>query len=422
MKNLIISITILGLMATNILFAQIPQAFKYQAVIRDTTGQVFQNKLISLRISILKGDVEGEEVYSEIHDVQTDQFGLVNLNIGQGHDVNRDFSTIPWGEDTFFLKVEIDMDGAMDYHLLGVSQLMAVPYALYAESAGNDYWDKGANGIHYAEGNVGIGTDNPQNTLDVLGGANIRGNVTLGSGNWIGLYLNGFGNDDQPEWLIASHNQGGLQLRRWDGVDFSEHYLKVDEGRFRFGAYNSPPLMYQFHGWAYITDSLKVGGNNFFVANDGKVGIGTTTPQARLHINSEDDSPLLFLAGFNPGIKFTDLNNDHKTWQIKSDNHNQMHNFRILEDGDENKTRFYIAEGGNVGIGTTDPGTYKFRVEIDEDGGSERAIMLLKNKSTAVGSLCNLYISSGESGSTYLNYVAPSYIHQGGKYKSHTIL
>ena len=46
---------------------------------------------------------------------------------------------------------------------------------------------------------------------------------------------------------------------------------------------------------------------------------------------------------------------NYKTWQIKSDNHNQLQNFRILEDGEENKTRFYIAEGGNVGIGTANP-------------------------------------------------------------------
>ncbi len=350
MKTIINYLVMIGLFATSIVSAQVPQAFSYQAVIRDTTGMVFQDKLISLRISILKGDAQGEAVYSEIHDVWTDKFGLVNLNIGEGLDVTRDFSEIPWGENSFFLQIEMDMDGAMNYRLLGTTQLMSVPYALYAENSGNKIWSKTENGIYYDEDRVGIGTNNPKSRLDVNGSAHFRSNTTFGSGNWIGLYLNGYGNDDQAEWLISSHNQGGLQLRRWDGVDWSEHYLKVDEGKFRFGAYDCPPLLYHFNGWASITDSLKV----------GKV----------LAVNDQ---------------------------------------FRITEDG-------------KVGIGTTDPGTYKFRVEIDEDGGSERAIALFKNNSTATGSLCNLYISAGESGSTYLNFISSNYIHQGGKYKSHTML
>jgi len=350
MKTRTIIFIILGMFVLNSLFAQVPQAFKYQAVIRDTTGHVFQNKLISLRISILKGDIQGEEVYSEIHDVKTNQFGIVNLNIGQGLALSSDFNTIPWGEGTFFLQLEIDMDGAMDYHLLGVSQLMAVPYALYAESSGNDYWEKGENGIYYAEGRLGIGTDDPQSLLDVDGQAKIRASTFLGNGNFVGLYFNGYGNDDQAEWLLSSHNQGGFQLRRWDGMDWSEHYLKVNEGKFQFGAYDSPPLMYQFKGWASISDSLKVG-NVFSIGN----------------------------------------------------------NLRVTEDG-------------KVGIGTTDPDTYKLYVATTADGGSERAIAHFRNNSTAVGSLCNLYLSSGDGGSTYLNFTSSSYIHQGGKYKSHTLL
>ena len=101
MKTRLIITVILGL-TIHLLLAQTPQAFKYQAVIRDTTGNVLSNQLISLRISILKGDVNGEEVYSEIHNILTDKLGLVNLTIGQGMEVNQNFSEIPWGEEQFF--------------------------------------------------------------------------------------------------------------------------------------------------------------------------------------------------------------------------------------------------------------------------------------------------------------------------------
>lgn len=389
MRTKLIITAVLGL-TIHFLLAQAPQSFKYQAVIRDTTGNVLSDKLISLRISILQGDMYGEEIYSEIHDIWTDKLGLVTLNIGQGTEISRNFSEIQWGEDTHYVKIEIDLDGTMNYHLLGISQLMSVPYALYAEGSGDKVWEKGENGIYFSEGRVGIGSDDPQKTLDVKGHTMLRANTTLGSGNWIGLYFNGYGDDDQPEWLFASHNQGGFQFRRWDGVDFSEHYLKVNEGSFRFGAYDSPPLKYLFHGWAFITDSLKVGSNNFFVGSDGKVGIGTNTPSAPMQIigkseqyegrdilmvqnKSVDDVSMAtvkikagdgntstILQHTSDTYQWEDmseigmLGNDGKGIVLAATNEAGEIRFETGGAGLE-KERMRITEEGKVGIGTTNP-------------------------------------------------------------------
>jgi hypothetical protein len=149
---------------------QTPQAFKYQAAIRDEAGMVIANQLVSLKISILKGETNGEIVYSETHDVTTNALGLVNLEIGRGLVVQGVFSQISWGEDEYFIQLEIDMEGGANYQLLGVSQLLSVPYALYAEHSGfitdTTYlpWKESADGIYYDEGNVGINNSTPDST------------------------------------------------------------------------------------------------------------------------------------------------------------------------------------------------------------------------------------------------------------------
>ena len=81
-------------------FAQSPQAFKYQAVIRDGAGQSIQDQQVSLRISILQNDTNGTIVFSEEHVLNTNPFGLVNIEIGSGALVSGDFTTIEWGNDS----------------------------------------------------------------------------------------------------------------------------------------------------------------------------------------------------------------------------------------------------------------------------------------------------------------------------------
>lgn len=118
-------------------YCQSPQAFKYQAVARNQAGEVIASQDVSLKISILSGTVDGAPVYIETHSIQTNQFGLINLEIGNGTLVSGDFSIIDWGNYSYFLKVEMDETGGTDYKHMGTTQLLSVPYALYAEHAGN---------------------------------------------------------------------------------------------------------------------------------------------------------------------------------------------------------------------------------------------------------------------------------------------
>ncbi|MCF6184793.1 MAG: hypothetical protein L3J56_09265 [Bacteroidales bacterium] len=146
------------------IFAQVPQGLKYQAVVRDVGGAILQNTTIGLQISILKGSETGPSVYTETWTVTTNNFGLVNLNIGVGEGSSTDdFSSITWGSDNYWLKVALDKNGGTNYTEMGTSKLLSVPYALYSEAP----WVSSGDTISYKPGNVGIGTSHPNAKLEV---------------------------------------------------------------------------------------------------------------------------------------------------------------------------------------------------------------------------------------------------------------
>lgn len=117
------------------LFGQAPQAFKYQAVIRDTDGVAIINTPVSLRISILVGDpINDSVIFVEVHNVETGFNGLVSLNIGQGNHLQGEFNSIDWSSGQYHIKIELKI-GTGEFVMMGVSQLLSVPFALNAEES-----------------------------------------------------------------------------------------------------------------------------------------------------------------------------------------------------------------------------------------------------------------------------------------------
>ena len=131
MKKLFITLFIIF----NILFianAQIPNSFKYLAVVRNSDGEIVANKTVALQISILEGGALGTAVYTEVFEYATNKFGIVAVNIGEGMTTLGNFSNIAWASNTHYLKIDIDIEGGTNYQFMGTSQILAVPYALYA--------------------------------------------------------------------------------------------------------------------------------------------------------------------------------------------------------------------------------------------------------------------------------------------------
>lgn len=151
------------------IYAQSPQKIKYQAVVRDSDGKVLPNQTISLRIKVLSDSENGNPVYIETHKPATNRFGLINLEIGAGEVVDGALGSINWGATSYFLSMEIDIEGGTNYKKMGTSQILAVPIAMYAEHAGN----------------VDDADADPQNEIQHL--SLINKSLTISNGNTIDL-------------------------------------------------------------------------------------------------------------------------------------------------------------------------------------------------------------------------------------------
>jgi len=190
MKKISLFITLIVLGVSSV-FSQTPQTFNYQATLRDSAGQLLNSVPVTIRISILKDGAWGELVYSELHYTTTSSQGIINLKVGAGSSIDN-FENINWSSSHNFMKVEVDPAGGSNFVTMGVNEISSVPYALNAYEADNVEWQNvknkpeflnypdsvsgnsspwiiSGNNIHYDLGNVGIGTDVPQNGLSIIG-------------------------------------------------------------------------------------------------------------------------------------------------------------------------------------------------------------------------------------------------------------
>jgi len=128
-----------AVLLTATLWAQSPEKMSYQVVIRNSSDQLVTNQSVGMQISILQDSASGTAVYVETQEPTTNANGLVSIEIGTGTTTD-DFSAIDWANGSFFIKTETDPDGAtggIAYTITGTSQLLSVPYALYAKTAGS---------------------------------------------------------------------------------------------------------------------------------------------------------------------------------------------------------------------------------------------------------------------------------------------
>ncbi len=131
--------TTLIFLITAHLFAQSPDKMSYQAVIRNSSNKLVINSAVGMKISILQTTATGTAVYVETQKPTTNINGLVSIEIGSGTVVSGTFANIDWSEGPYFIKTETDPNGGTSYTITGTSQLLSVPYALYAKKAGNGF-------------------------------------------------------------------------------------------------------------------------------------------------------------------------------------------------------------------------------------------------------------------------------------------
>lgn len=132
MKTIFSIIASLLLLAT---LAQTPQGIRYQAVLRDASGQTLTVQSAMVHFSILQGGPAGALTYQEEHTVFPDNLGMISLTIGNGYPLSGSFAGIDWAAGELYIKTELSTDQGVTYSDMGTMQLLSVPYALYAEHA-----------------------------------------------------------------------------------------------------------------------------------------------------------------------------------------------------------------------------------------------------------------------------------------------
>jgi len=119
--------------------------------------------------------------------------------IGQGSVLSGSFAAIDWSQGPYFIEIGIDVNGGNNFTTLGTQQLMSVPYALYAETAGNP-GPQGPIGLTGPSGASGPAGANGKNTL--VKTTNISAGVNCSNGGYIleyGLDINNNGTLEQTE-------------------------------------------------------------------------------------------------------------------------------------------------------------------------------------------------------------------------------
>lgn len=177
-----LTITSVWLFLCSVVCAQVPQAFNYQAVARNANGAALTSQSVSVKFTLLDGSPQGGILYIETQTVSTNTVGLFTAEIGKGTVVIGNFNTIPWSSGNKFLKVEIDPQGGANFVAMGTTQLLSVPYALYAATSSNG--PQGLQGPTGPTGETGpIGLTGPTGATGATGNA-----YAMGTQNYVAKF------------------------------------------------------------------------------------------------------------------------------------------------------------------------------------------------------------------------------------------
>jgi len=180
-----LSNTFLFLILTLQVFAQSPEKMSYQAIIRAQDNSLVVNSKITLKVIVHQGAATGASVYQETHSVNTNNNGLVSLEIGTGTVGVGSFSAIAWDKGPYFIETQVDVKGGTNYNIVGVTQLLSVPYALHAKTADRivggsvSVPDKAVIIPFVSSRNIAVGDIN--NTLECIASATLTLTSAFGS-------------------------------------------------------------------------------------------------------------------------------------------------------------------------------------------------------------------------------------------------
>jgi hypothetical protein len=307
-KNYILLMVMLCLVLPGM--GQIPRMFNYQGIARLADGSPMSNQNLHIKIAILPELNATESVFEEKHQVTTNAYGLYTLSIGGGQAIKGSMNQVAWEKGNQFVRVSIDLKGDGQFQELGTTQLLSVPYALYAEKAGNAGGSRAGNqhylskfdvsGSSSSEINsqlydngtqIGIGTTSPvakfhisQSSASVLEHFRMQNMSANGAGRFT-LYNNGASSyaTFTKYGTTYAGNYGGSSLYPIANLlAFGNNGISAGDGLGRFlissggsiglSLFKSGASKIKFHA-DYSTEYVGIGGG--------------AAPKANVHFNSD---------------------------------------------------------------------------------------------------------------------------------------
>jgi hypothetical protein len=278
----VIGLCLLLCLATIILgtvYAAPSQPISYQGRLTDVSGNPVPNGTYSVTFTIYTDLSGGSPLWMEEHKINTSD-GLFTALLGS---VNP-FDPALFKEFPRYLGITVDAGPEMTPRIL----MASVPYALTAPGSTGGYWQQLGSNIYYNSGNVGIGTATPTSALEV------NGEVTVSKNDGPRLTFK----DNTLGYERPRISFGGDYLAVFDGDSTSGHVFSFMNN---FNSVRDYDATLSIHGrttgsWGTAL-SLTHNGTHGIISTDvgdillmpasGNVGIGTTTPGAKLDVGGQ---------------------------------------------------------------------------------------------------------------------------------------
>lgn len=302
--------------------AQSPAKISYQAVVRDANGDLITNQSVGMQISILQGSASGASAYTETQATVTNANGLVSIKIGEGTGGD-DFSAIDWSDGPYFIKTETDPQGGTNYTITGTSQILSVPYAMYATTAETvsggftetdpvfTSWDK-TSGISIMENQILDFGSYLESESDPIYSSSVAAGINFADVNSWDNKL-----DSESDPVFSSWDKSdGISITESQIADFGS-YLENETDPV-FGASDAAGITaFDIATWNNKLDSES---DPLFLGWDKSTGILITTSQISdfgTYIESESDP--VYDASVASGITNTDTANWNNKLDSESD-------------------------------------------------------------------------------------------------------